>query len=66
LGPFALIFALFVSDLKKEAAAAAEAEATKSCPYCAERIKGEAVVCRYCGRDLPSKKETDQAAPEVS
>jgi hypothetical protein len=34
---------------------------SKKCPYCAEIIKREAVVCRFCGKELPKEQRSDQA-----
>ena len=33
-----------------------EKSSSKICPFCAERIKLQAKVCRYCGRDLLDKE----------
>lgn len=43
-----------VSLPRKVAPPTVVAVTTRLCPFCAEQIQLAAIVCKHCGRDLPS------------
>lgn len=57
LGPIGLIICgVLPKDVTAIEHRALRSGAIRKCPYCAELVRLEARVCRYCGRDIPIGK----------
>jgi hypothetical protein len=59
--PHALIMRPSLDGIERRQAASG----LRKCPFCAEMIKPEAVVCRFCNRDLP-KPDPVVIAPQTT
>jgi hypothetical protein len=57
--PHALLLKPEIKQLEQQQAA----QGMKKCPFCAEMIKPDARVCRYCSRDLPEAAEEPPVPP---
>lgn len=56
---------LFVSGSRSKSANGQATGENKKCPFCAELIKYEAKVCRFCGRDLPEPMQKEEISNET-
>jgi hypothetical protein len=58
------IWALVIKPIHEEERQLASGE-NKKCPFCAEIIKKEAIVCKYCGKELPQNEKIAIVAPQT-
>lgn len=63
LGPLGVIIMLFVgADREKVEENQIANESMRKCPFCAELVKSEAIVCKHCGKDLPAPEPSPAPA----
>lgn len=58
LGPIGVLLAWFAEPDSTVLEQKALGDGMRKCPSCAELVKAEASICRYCQRALPSAIET--------
>lgn len=71
-GPLGFLLVAFMPALPKdEEEATIETQAIeqpsdeRKCPFCAEMIKKEAIVCKHCGRDVEPEKPEEEKPAEI-
>lgn len=51
-GPFGFVLAYWLRDPAAKEQSAIDAGQAKRCPDCAEPVRAQARICRYCGHDF--------------